>query len=55
MEARGFGGPGARTWARESVFGWREWALMGVGLAISVTAIAAAVLAGTWNLILGPG
>jgi energy-coupling factor transport system permease protein len=55
MEARGFGGPAVRTWARESVFGWREWALMAVGLAISLTAIAAAVLAGTWNLILGSG
>ncbi|HWI31236.1 MAG TPA: energy-coupling factor transporter transmembrane component T [Microbacterium sp.] len=54
MEARGFGGPSERTWARDSPFGWREWALMGVGLAISLTAVAAAVAAGTWNLILGP-
>lgn len=55
MEARGFGGPGQRTWARESRFGWREWMLMALGLAISLTAVAAAVWAGTWNFILGPG
>ena len=28
MEARGFGGTGPRTWARESRFGWREWVLL---------------------------
>lgn len=55
MEARGFGAPGIRTWARESTFGWREWVLMGIGLAISLVAVAAAVAAGTWNFILGPG
>ena len=55
MEARGFGAPGERTWARESRFGGAEWALMGVGLAIAVVAIVAAVAAGTWNFILGPG
>ncbi|CAI9391184.1 energy-coupling factor transporter transmembrane protein EcfT [Microbacterium sp. T2.11-28] len=54
MEARGFGAPGARTWARESRFGAREWALIAVGAAISAIAISAAVLAGTWNFILGP-
>lgn len=54
MEARGFGGLTPRTWARESVFGWREWSLMAIGLAISLIAVAAAVLAGTWNFILGP-
>jgi len=54
MEARGFGAPGRRTWARESHFGIREWLLMLTGLAIAAVAIAAAVLAGTWNFILGP-
>ena len=43
MEARGFGGTGPRTWARESRFGWREWMLLAVGAAISATAIAVAV------------
>lgn len=55
MEARGFGAPGPRTWARESPFGAAEWALMGVGLAIALLATAAALAAGTWNFILGPG
>jgi energy-coupling factor transport system permease protein len=53
MEARGFGGTGARTWARESHFGWREWVLLIVGAAISATAITVAVLTGSWNFILG--
>ena len=35
MEARGFGAPGERTWARESRFGGAEWALMAVGLGIA--------------------
>ncbi len=55
MEARGCGAPGPRTWARESTFGWREWMLMAIGAAISVVAVAAAVAAGTWNFIIGPG
>jgi hypothetical protein len=53
--ARGFGADAPRTWARESPFGAAEWMLMGVGLAIAVVATAAAVAAGTWNFILGPG
>ena len=55
MEARGFGAPTPRTWARESRFGAAEWALMALGATISAAAIAAAVLTGTWNFILGPG
>lgn len=54
MEARGFGAPVARTWARPSRFGGREWMLLAIGAAISAVAVAAAVLAGTWNFILGP-
>ena len=54
MEARGFGAPGPRTWARESRFGAAEWALLAVGAAISAIAIAAAVATGAWNFILGP-
>lgn len=55
MEARGFGAPGPRTWARESRFGGREWMLLAIGAAISGIAIAAAVVTGAWNFILGPG
>ncbi|GAA1858911.1 energy-coupling factor transporter transmembrane component T family protein [Microbacterium koreense] len=54
MEARGFGAPGRRTWARESRFGGREWALMAIGLTIALVAVAASIVAGTWNFILGP-
>ena len=54
MEARGFGAPGRRTWARESRFGAAEWGLLAVGAAISGIAIAAAVVTGAWNFILGP-
>jgi energy-coupling factor transport system permease protein len=54
MEARGFGAPGERTWARESHFGSREWALLAIGCGIAGIAVAASVMAGTWNFILGP-
>jgi energy-coupling factor transport system permease protein len=54
MEARGFGAPVPRTWARISRFGGREWVLLAIGAAISVAAIWAAVAFGTWNFILGP-
>ncbi|WP_314650116.1 energy-coupling factor transporter transmembrane component T [uncultured Microbacterium sp.] len=54
MEARGFGAPGRRTWARESRFGLAEWMLLGIGIAISAVAVAAAVATGAWNFILGP-
>ncbi|WP_454114050.1 energy-coupling factor transporter transmembrane component T family protein [Microbacterium maritypicum] len=54
MEARGFGAPGRRTWARESRFRAAEWLLLAVGAAISGIAVAAAVVTGAWNFILGP-
>lgn len=54
MEARGFGAPGRRTWARESRFGAAEWLLLAVGAAISGIAVVAAVVTGAWNFILGP-
>ncbi len=55
MEARGFGAPGTRTWARESRLRGADWGLMAVGSAIAVLATLAAIAAGTWNFILGPG
>ncbi len=54
MEARGFGAPGRRTWARESRFGAAEWTLLAIGVLISGSAVTAAVLTGAWNFILGP-
>lgn len=53
MEARGFGGAGTRTWARESRFGGREWVLLAVAAAISVTAVAVSITTGSWTFILG--
>ncbi|MFT4137137.1 energy-coupling factor transporter transmembrane component T family protein [Microbacterium sp.] len=54
MEARGFGAPGPRTWARESPFGAAEWMLLLVALGISGTAGVVAAATGSWNFILGP-
>jgi energy-coupling factor transport system permease protein len=53
MEARGFGGPAVRTWARESRFGWREWMVLAAGSMVGMIAIVAAVLTGHWNFIVG--
>ena len=51
MEARGFGAPGERTWARAARFGAAEWTVIGVGCLVAAVAATAAVLAGTWNVI----
>lgn len=53
MEARGFGGPIKRSWARPSEFGGAEWTLVSIGVLIAAAAIAVAVLTGHWNFILG--
>lgn len=50
MEARGFGG-GPRTWARESTYSALDvWVLAG-GVLVAGLALAAAVSAGTWNMV----
>jgi energy-coupling factor transport system permease protein len=49
MEARGFGAPGARTWARPSVFRSRDWLALVVALLVASIAIGAAVATGSWN------
>ncbi|MGP3533847.1 energy-coupling factor transporter transmembrane component T family protein [Microbacterium sp. RD1] len=54
MEARGFGAPGRRTWARQSRLGAGDVALVIVGALISALAVAAAIITGAWNFILGP-
>ena len=51
MEARAFGAPGERTWARESSFGAREWLLIVIGGLIGAAAITTSVLTGNWNFI----
>jgi energy-coupling factor transport system permease protein len=51
MEARGFGASNARTWARESRFGWREWTLVLIGATVAGVAATTSVLTGHWNFI----
>ncbi len=53
MEARGFGAPVERTWARSSPWGWREWLMVAAGPAVGGIAIAASVATGNWNFIVG--
>lgn len=53
MEARGFGGPTTRTWARPSRFGAAEWITVLVGAIVGTVAIGAAVVTGEWNFIVG--
>ncbi len=53
MEARGFGAPGIRTWARPARWGAREWVMVFIGLAIGLTAITVAVVTGHWRPFLG--
>ena len=53
MEAKGFGSPGERSWARPSPFGWREVVLICIGVVVGAAAVSAAVIAGTWRFILG--
>ncbi len=49
MEARGFGGAIARTWARPSVVGRREALVVIVAVLVAACAVTAAVAAGTWG------
>ncbi|GAA4149216.1 energy-coupling factor transporter transmembrane component T family protein [Leifsonia shinshuensis] len=51
MEARGFGAPVARTWARPSVFRGRDWAALAVALLVAGTAAAVAIAVGSWNVL----
>jgi energy-coupling factor transport system permease protein len=53
MEARGFGAPIIRTWARPSVFRGRDWAALGVAVLVGGCAAGAAIALGTWNVIGG--
>ncbi len=51
MEARGFGSSSARTWARASRFGGREWALIAIALVIACAAVGVAMATGSWNFL----
>ncbi|RRR28332.1 ATP-binding cassette domain-containing protein [Schaalia georgiae] len=51
MEARGFGAPGPRTWARPSRMGAADAALMAVAVLIPAAAITVAVLTSNLSLV----
>jgi len=51
MEARGFGSPTPRTWARPSVFRGRDWAALGVAALVAAVAVTVAVVVGSWNVL----
>jgi energy-coupling factor transport system permease protein len=53
MEARGFGAPLKRTWARPARWSAREWAVALLGLAVGVVAVAAALVTGHFSPIFG--
>lgn len=53
MEARGFGAPIKRTWARESRLHARDAALIALGVLIAATAVTVSVATGNWNFIGG--
>jgi energy-coupling factor transport system permease protein len=53
MEARGFGAPGRRTWARPSRLAARDAVLLAGAVAIAAAAVTASVATGHWNFIAG--
>ena len=55
LEARAFGAPGPRTWARESRLRGGDWLLMLAGAAISATALTVSIAVGAFSPILGRG
>lgn len=52
MEARGFGAPGQRTWARTSTFARRDLGLVVGSTLVAAASVAAAVMARTWTFVL---
>ncbi|CAN5252920.1 energy-coupling factor transporter transmembrane component T [soil metagenome] len=51
MEARGFGAPGPRSWARQSRLRLPDVAFIAIGALVAATAVTASVLSGHWNFI----
>ncbi|HEY4151844.1 MAG TPA: energy-coupling factor transporter transmembrane component T [Pseudolysinimonas sp.] len=51
MEARGFGGEAARTWARPSRLGPRDLLLIVLSVVVAAAAVLAAVATGQWAFI----
>ena len=53
MEARGFSAPGPRTHFRSPLWRGRDTVIVGVGLAVAVASVGAAVVSGEFNAIIG--
>lgn len=51
MEARGFGGDGKRTWARESRLRWPDAVLIGLAVLVAASAATVSIATGNWNFI----
>ncbi|WP_029144923.1 energy-coupling factor transporter transmembrane component T family protein [Microbacterium luticocti] len=51
MEARGFGAPGPRTWARPSRLRPRDVVLVLISVAVAAASVVAALAAGTWTFV----
>jgi energy-coupling factor transport system permease protein len=51
MEARGFGAPGPRTWARPSRFGRIDWFVIALGGTVAAVAVAISVATGSWHFV----
>lgn len=51
MEARGFGAPGPRTWARPSVLRTRDAVLVLIAAAVATASLLAALALGTWTFV----
>jgi energy-coupling factor transport system permease protein len=53
MEARGFGGPTRRTWARESRLRWPDAVLVLLGMLIAAAAAGVSIATGHWSFLAG--
>ena len=53
MEARAFGAPIPRSWARTSPFGARDFVLVLLAIAVAALAVSVSVATGAWNPIFG--
>jgi ABC-type cobalt transport system, permease component CbiQ and related transporters len=51
MEARAFGAPVLRTWARRSRFGGADWSVVLLGVVIAGAAVGVSVATGSWNFV----
>ncbi|MDH6181302.1 energy-coupling factor transport system permease protein [Microbacteriaceae bacterium SG_E_30_P1] len=55
MEARAFGAPGPRTWARRSRLRGADAVLLALAVAVAVASVSISVATGSWNFIGGQG